>query len=288
MGILDAGLPTLIRQALQEDVGTGDVTSDATIESSHQSSGWMIAKQDGVLSGLTVAEAVFKKVDPRIEMQVAFTDRSLLQTGDKICRISGPTKSILSGERVALNFLQHLSGIATRTAQFVEKVSNTDVQILDTRKTTPCMRRLEKTAVVDGGGVNHRLGLYDAVMIKDNHVDAAGGIKAAISCLKRKFPHGMDMPVIVEVRNLEELKEALIHEPDRVLLDNFTSPRVKEAVKVVHQAEIKKTVEIEVSGGITLETVASFALPGVNYISVGSLTHSAPAFDISLNFDRRV
>ncbi len=286
MGISDAGLPTLIRQALQEDIGTGDVTSDATIESNHQSSGWMIAKQNGVLSGLIVAEAVFKKVDPLIEMQVAFTDRSLLQIGDKICRVSGSTKSILSGERVALNFLQHLSGIATRTAQFVEKVSGTGVQILDTRKTTPCMRRLEKTAVVDGGGVNHRLGLYDAVMIKDNHIDAAGGIEAAIACLKRKFPRGMDLPVIVEVRNLEELNEALLHKPDRVLLDNFTPARVEEAVKVICLAETP--IEIEVSGGITLETVASFALPGVNSISVGSLTHSAPALDISLNLDSGV
>jgi len=282
MEISDAVLPALIRQALQEDIGSGDITSAATIDAGHTSSGWMVAKQAGILSGMPVAKAVFKRVDPEIEMEVAFTDGCQLQPGDRICKISGPTSSILTAERVALNFLQHLSGIASRTALFVDAVAGSGVQILDTRKTTPGLRRLEKAAVVDGGGVNHRMGLYDAAMIKDNHVDAAGSIEAVFERIGSKFPDGIGLPVIVEVRNLEEINSALQQPVNRILLDNFTPQRVQEAIEAVRSAESELLIEIEVSGGITLETVASYALPGVDYISVGSLTHSAPALDISL------
>ena len=287
MNISPESFASLITKALSEDIGAGDLTSQATISESHHSGGWMIAKDCGVISGLQVAGAVFERVDAEIVFSPAVADGDSRQPGERIARVKGPTRSILTAERTALNFLQHLSGIATSTARFVDRVRPRDVRILDTRKTIPGLRLLEKAAVIDGGGVNHRMGLFDAVMIKDNHLDAAGGIDRLFAGFAKSFPQGLAVPVIVEVRNLVELRSALPHPIDRVLLDNFTPALVAEAVEIVAVTDSPsgKRLEIEISGGITLDTIADYALPGVDYISVGSLTHSAPALDISLTLN---
>jgi len=274
----------LIRLALMEDVGPGDITTEAIVPKSARSKAIILAKADGVIAGLPIAEAVLRQVDAKVKFTSAVKDGSLVKKGKVIATLEGPTRAILTGERVALNFLQRLSGIATLTQKFVKKVesrklkvesrvSNVErrTQILDTRKTTPGLRLLEKYAVQCGGGINHRLGLYDAILIKDNHIAAAGGVKEALA----KF---VNQVVEIEAKTLTEVKEAITGKADRILLDNMSLATMRQAVKLCKKAG----VETEASGGVNLSNVKAIAKTGVDYISVGALTHSAPALDISL------
>ncbi len=273
----------LIARALEEDVGPGDLTSQAVIAPARVGRGRLRAKESGVLSGLRVVSAVFAAVDAGVAWEAHVSDGDLLRSGTEIATVKGRLASILTAERVALNFLQHLSGIASHTRRYVERLQGSRTRLLDTRKTVPGLRLLEKAAVRDGGGTNHRMGLYDAMMIKDNHIDAAGGIAAALDAVAVSRP---TVPVIVEVRSLEELALAARDPVSRVLLDNFTPEEVARAVEQLARRPLAdRRIEVEVSGGITLGTIASFALPGVDWISVGDLTHSAPALDISLDIE---
>jgi len=260
----------LIREALEEDIGAGDITSAACVPADRSASGRFVAKQECVLAGLDLLPVIYE-----LQPEIFFPNGSRVGAGSVIARISGPARRLLERERVALNFIQRLSGIATLTRRFVDAVEGTGVTILDTRKTTPGLRKLEKQAVAAGGGRNHRLGLYDAILIKENHVAAAGGIRAAVAAANRG-PH----PVEVEVRNLEELDEALEAGAARLLLDNMTPEQVRACVQRVRERG-GTLPEVEVSGGITLANVRQYALAGPDFISVGALTHSAPAADIS-------
>jgi len=242
-----------------------------------------------VLSGVAAARATFGEVDPALEFERRMSAGDALRPGALIARVSGSIRSILTAERVALNFLQRLCGIATLTARFVRQVRGTGVEILDTRKTTPGLRFLEKLAVQHGGGVNHRFGLFDAIMIKDNHAVAAGGLAEAIRRAQaaRGDQVSRELPLIVEVRTLAEVRVAAREGVERVLLDNFTSAKVTRAVEILRQMQPHR-IRVEVSGGISLENAASFAVPGVDYISVGALTHSAPALDVTLDLEEAI
>lgn len=271
----------IIRLALDEDIGTGDVTTLATVAEGSVANGVFIAKARGVISGLDIAAQVFDMVDPDIWLDLDVNDGSPVLKGKAIARIEGNAQSILSGERVALNFLQRLSGIATLTAQFVAEVEGTGARIIDTRKTTPGMRLLEKQAIRDGGGHNHRVGLSDGILIKDNHLAAIGGpnpIAEAIAAARELAPH--TLRVEVEVTTLEELDQALAAGADVILLDNMSTATMAEAVQRANGQAL-----LEASGGITLANVREIAETGVDLISVGALTHSAPALDISLDLN---
>lgn len=271
----------LVIQALHEDLGVlGDVTSAATIQPDTRISGRIVAKANGVMAGLPLVEMVYQRVDPHLTIQYYFHDGDSVDAGTLICVVEGSGQSVLTGERVALNFLQHLSGIATLTTQFVRGATGTKAVILDTRKTTPGWRSLEKYAVRMGGGHNHRMGLYDMVMIKDNHIDGAGSITAAVAAV-RKNSEARDLPIEVEVRTLDELREVLLLKVDRVLLDNMTTEQMREAVMLT-----AGRVPLEASGNMSLERVAAVAATGVDFISVGALTHSAPALDLSMRIVR--
>ena len=272
-GILEAAEP-LIRLALREDIGSGDVTTEATVPSGARGRGEIIAKARGIVCGLPVAAAAFRAVDEEISLIPRVRDGEPVQPGDVVAEVEGPLRGILAAERTALNFLSRLSGIATLTARFVEAVAPYRAVILDTRKTTPGWRVLEKYAVRCGGGRNHRMGLYDMVLIKDNHVKACGSIAEAV---RRVRAAGVTVPIEVEVQSLAELKETLELGVDRVLLDNFSVEEIAEAVRIT-----AGRVPLEASGGVTLENAAVIAATGVDYISVGALTHSAPALDLSL------
>lgn len=268
-------LKTFIEQALAEDLGGGDVTTDTLIPSDARATAHISAKQPLVLAGLDVARKVFESLDSSVGWKPKKKDGEVLKSGEGIAAVEGNTRAVLKGERVALNFLQRLSGIATLTRQFVEKVEGTKAKILDTRKTTPGLRALEKYAVQMGGGNNHRLGLFDRYLIKDNHIAAAGSISKAIEAVLTQKKEGLLMEV--EAKNFEELKEALKYPIDIILLDNFSVTQVKEALTLK-----KGKVRFEASGGITLNNVLDYAKTGVDFISIGALTHSAPAVDISL------
>ncbi len=271
--LLGAAAP-LIDRALREDIGPGDVTTGATVPAGARGRGAIVAKAHGVICGLPVASAVFRAVDEGISLSPRARDGEPVQPGDVVAVVEGSLRGILTAERTALNFLARLSGIATLTARFVEAVAPYRAVILDTRKTTPGWRYLEKYAVRCGGGRNHRMGLYDMVLIKDNHIAVCGSITEAV---RRVRTAGAALPVEVEVRNLEELREALELGVDRILLDNFAVEEIAEAVRIA-----AGRVPLEASGGVTLENVAEIAATGVDYISVGALTHSAPALDLSL------
>lgn len=290
----------LARLAVLEDVGEGDLTA-ALIPETARAVGVVKAREVGILSGLGVAVEVFGVIDPGIEVEVLCEGGSLFSAGDVLLRARGATKSLLTAERSVLNFLQHLSGIATLTGLYVQAVEGTGVRITDTRKTTPGLRLLEKTAVLDGGGVNHRLGLYDAVMIKDNHIDAMGGVATAISAAHGAAP---GVPIVVEARDLEEARAAAEMGVGRILLDNMTPEEVAVCVAAIREIErgieqepdgsrwIPETwrpgdplIQIEVSGGITLETARDYALPGVDFLAIGAITHSAPALDIGMDLE---
>jgi nicotinate-nucleotide pyrophosphorylase (carboxylating) len=268
----------LIRVALDEDIGAGDWTTRWTVPAERRAGAEIVAKSGGVLSGLDVAVAVFRTVDPALRLSPGVGEGSPLRPGTVVLRIEGSARSILTAERVALNLLQRLSGIATLTRRFVDAVQGTGTRILDTRKTTPGMRALEKRAVLAGGGENHRFGLFDMVLIKENHIAAAGGIAAAVERVRRANSQGI--PVEVEVTNHIELREALKCGIDRVLLDNMAPDTLREAVEIVRGTD--PAPETEASGGVSLESVRATAECGVDYVSVGALTHSAPALDLSL------
>ena len=268
----------LIDIALKEDIGSGDITGEATIPAEQIVSGRMVAKQDGVISGMAVAALIFAKVDDRIQFDPQVSDSDYVAKGDEVARFSGPGRSLLRAERLALNFLQRMSGIATLTDQFMQAMAGTRAKILDTRKTAPGMRFFDKLAVVHGGGTNHRIGLYDMVLIKENHIAAAGGITQAVERVRQYDT--LNRPMEVEITNLEEFAEALARSPDRIMLDNMSLADMRAAVETNNGR-----VDLEASGNVTLATVAEIAKTGVDYISSGSLTHSVKAMDISMLVD---
>lgn len=277
----EEALKTLVHLALEEDLGErGDVTSEATLPPDAHVRGQIIAKESGVIAGLPAVKAVYEALDTDVVVTFLLPDGSRVAPGELACEISGRSRSLLSGERVALNFLQHLSGIATLTARFVDAISGTGAVILDTRKTTPGWRLLAKYAVRMGGGQNHRMGLYDEVLIKNNHVDAGDGVATAIR-LVRAYPKASGLPIVVEVRDFDELREALALNVDRILLDNMDEPQMREATRLA-----AGRVPLEASGNITLGRVRAVAETGVDFISVGELTHSAPALDLSMRLSR--
>jgi nicotinate-nucleotide pyrophosphorylase (carboxylating) len=277
MRIIDPETKHLINLALSEDIGAGDVTSKALVESQAAGQAVIVAKQDGVLAGLPVAKMVFQAVDPTVVFRMLKRDGGRIKNGEKLALIQGKTKGILSAERTALNFLQRLSGIATLTSKYVEETKGTKARILDTRKTTPGLRALEKYSVSAGGGQNHRMGLFDMVLIKENHLKAVGGISRAIVRARSK---SRGKKIEVEVRNLNEAREAVESKPDWIMLDNMRIDQMRKAVQLIRSAS--RTIKIEASGNVNLKNVRNIGLTGVDFISVGALTHSAPALDMSL------
>lgn len=265
----------LIERALAEDIGIGDVTSLAIIPQDANATAEIRAKQDLVLAGLDAAQAVFYHLDSAVEFEPLAKDGERIAKGGLLAQVSGKTRILLSGERVALNILQHLSGIATLTARYVEILKGTRARILDTRKTLPGLRLLEKYAVRIGGGTNHRFGLYDGILIKDNHITAAGGVAKAIE-LARKNSHHL-LKIEIETKSLEEVQEALSAKADIIMLDNMPLDMMREAVRIIAGRAL-----VEASGNVALETVRAIAETGVDFISTGSITHSAPAADISM------
>ena len=268
----------LIEAALTEDVGDGDRTSEWTIPAESRSKAVIVAKQQLTVAGLAVAAEVFQTVDAELSVELTVGDSDEVDAGDIVMAIEGPTRSLLTAERTALNFLGRLSGIATLTRAFVSRVEGTSARILDTRKTTPGWRALERMAVRAGGGSNHRMGLDDMVLVKDNHIAAAGGLTEAVGRVMR---NRAGLPVEVEVRTKDELEEALSAGVERILLDNMDAHRLREAVALVRE-RAGEGVTLEASGNVTLATVREVATSGVDLISVGALTHSAPAADFSL------
>jgi nicotinate-nucleotide pyrophosphorylase (carboxylating) len=268
-----------VAAALAEDLGlAGDITSETTIPAGARASGVIATRKAGVVAGTQLVEAAFKALDAETSVEVLIADGGQLKPGDVIARVSGNARALLGAERVALNFLGHLSGIATLTRAYVDKIRGTRARIIDTRKTTPGLRAFEKHAVRAGGALNHRFGLYDAILIKDNHIAAAGGIAKAMTGIRSRAGHMVKIEV--EVTTLAELDEALAQKPDAVLLDNMPVPMLKAAVDKV----AGRTVT-EASGGVTLDTVRQIAETGVDLISVGALTHSAPSLDVGLDFE---
>lgn len=265
----------IIDNALLEDIGTGDVTTDTLCPEDSRSKAVIRAKAQGVIAGNPIAERVFKKLSPSAEVTVLIGDGGSVIPGDVISRIEAPTRAILSGERLALNILQRLSGIATETSKYVKACEGLSVKILDTRKTAPGLRLLEKYAVSAGGGRNHRMGLYDGVMIKDNHIALAGSIARAVETVRQKY--GLGMSIEVETSNLAEVREALESRADVIMLDNMTLEEMREAVSVINGGALT-----EASGGVGLDTVRGIAETGVDFVSVGAITHSARALDIAL------
>jgi nicotinate-nucleotide pyrophosphorylase (carboxylating) len=266
----------LIDLAIEEDAGLGDVTSRGIFAASHRSRGFIDAKQDLVICGLAVAARVFERVDPALATQPLAHDGDFIRRGVRVMSVTGPTASMLTAERTALNFAQRLSGIATLARRFADAVDGTGVRIVDTRKTTPGWRALEKYAVRCGGCFNHRSSLGEHVLIKDNHIAAAGSLARAVKLAREAAPHLAKIEV--EAKTLVEVKEALRAKAEVILLDNMVPEMIRRAVDVIAGAAV-----VEVSGGVRLETVREFALPGVNVISVGALTHSATAVDLSLD-----
>ena len=265
----------IVARALAEDIGPGDITTAATVAPDAECRAEIVAKAEGVIAGLGVARLVFGMLDPQIEFHEVVVDGGRVSEGMTVARVSGNTRALLAAERTALNFLQRMSGIASLTAEYVEAAEGTDARIIDTRKTAPGLRLLDKYAVRMGGGRNHRVGLFDGVLIKDNHLRAAGGVGEAVR-RARKAAHHL-VKVEVEVQTLEEVEEGVAAGADVILLDNMDLDNVSRAVDLV-----AGRCEIEVSGGVTLETVRALAECGVDYISAGALTHSAPALDLSL------
>lgn len=272
----------VIKQAIAEDVGAGDHTSLATIPSTAMGTANLLIKQPGVLCGVGIAEKVFKTIDPELKFQVYIEDGQPVKPGDVVFSVSGKAVSILTAERLALNFMQRLSGIATATRRMADRLHGLHTRLLDTRKTTPNLRELEKMAVRTGGGYNHRMGLFDMVMIKDNHVDFAGGIKPAIEAIHQYFVRQkLILKVEIEVRNFDELEQVLdTGGVDRIMLDNFTVSDLKDAVNL-----IAGRYETEASGMITHENIREYAETGVDFISSGALTHQIKSLDMSLKAD---
>ncbi|MGD9909366.1 MAG: carboxylating nicotinate-nucleotide diphosphorylase [Candidatus Izemoplasmatales bacterium] len=267
----------LIKKALEEDMPKGDISS-MYLFSNQESTGKFIAKEDGVLSGIHVCEQVFLEVDPTVTFDVLIEDGTILKKGDILAVVKGKTKSILMAERVGLNFLQRMSGVASKTKLFVNEIKDTHAKILDTRKTTPLLRALEKQAVVDGGGKNHRMSLSDMVMLKDNHLKASSSIQSAVDQVKKNI--SKDTLIEVEVESIAMFEEALLTNCDIIMLDNMSLSDMEECVAINHGKKL-----LEASGNMTLERIKDVALVGVDYISVGALTHSYHSLDISLKFE---
>jgi nicotinate-nucleotide pyrophosphorylase (carboxylating) len=274
---MEQEIDRIIRQALREDIGMGDLTTMATVEPGTTARAELVAKEDFVLAGLTVARQVFKTLDQTIAFEMLTADGRPVRRGEVIAWLKGDAALLLQGERVALNLLQRLSGIATQTGRFVAEVRGTNARILDTRKTTPGLRLLEKYAVRMGGGRNHRFSLADGVLIKENHIAAAGSLTAAVHRAKERVPH--TLRIEVETRDLDEVAEALAAGAEIILLDNMDNDTLRQAVQLVDGR-----AQTEASGGVNLETVRAIAETGVDFISVGALTHSVRAVDISMLF----
>ncbi len=294
--MLEAVALPLIKYALSEDIGTGDITTLNAVPSGVNARAAIVAKAKGVAAGIEVGKLAFQEADPKLRFRPLTQDGALLEPGVALAQIVGDVGSLLKAERTALNFMQRMSGIATLTRRYVDAIEGTGARILDTRKTTPGLRYLEKYAVQMGGGHNHRLALWDMYLVKDNHIRAAGGVTRALDRILRTRQG--DLLLEVEVESLEQLKEALRPEVDRILIDNRTPGDVKTVVEEVdrwcaaHPSEsprrdprARRWPELEVSGGITLDTVRAYAETGVDYLSVGALTHSAPALDLSLEIE---
>ncbi len=276
----DSILLPVIRRALEEDLP--DITGDAIFEKNDLGAAQVLVKEDGVIAGLRAIELTVHELDPEAVVELLASDGDSVEAGTVVARVNGKVRALLAAERTLLNIIQRASGVATMTRRFVDRVEGTAAKIADTRKTIPGLRLFDKAAVAAGGGTNHRLGLHDMFLVKDNHVDRAGGIRPAIEGARSS---GIDRPLMVEVRSLEELEEALEASPDFVLLDNMSPATMREAV-ALRDRRSRSRVVLEASGGITLETVREVAETGVDRISVGALTHSAPALDISMKMSR--
>ncbi len=272
----------LIMMALKEDIGSGDVTAEYFVPEDKMAKAFLAVRQDGVVSGVKLAEEVFRQVDPNLQVRVLIEDGSRVAAGAVLMSVEGRARSILTAERTALNFLQRLSGVASLTSRYVDLVKHTRARILDTRKTTPGYRALEKQAVLHGGGTNHRMGLYDRAMVKDNHLVAEGGLAALQESILRLKADKPKVKVELEADRIDQVKNFLTLEGvDYILLDNMDLDEMREAVEL--RGSVEK-VQLEASGGVNLETVAAIAETGVDFVSVGALTHSAPSLDVGLDF----
>jgi nicotinate-nucleotide pyrophosphorylase (carboxylating) len=271
-------LTRLIDMAFAEDIGTGDITTDYLVSSYSRGSGIIIAKEDLILAGLDIAKTVFQRLDPEVQLQSDCEDGAEVACGETVLHLEGNMRALLTGERPALNFLQHLSGIATHVRAYVKALNNSRVRLVDTRKTTPGWRSLEKYAVRMGGAYNHRMGLYDGVLIKDNHIAACGGIQQAVAAARKQISHLLKIEV--EVTDLAGVIQALESGADVIMLDNMDIAHIREAVSVIQNRAI-----VEVSGGITLKNLTELSETGVDLISVGALTHSARAVDLSMRIE---
>jgi len=271
----------IIKNALQEDIGSGDHSSLAAIPENAKGKMRLLVKENGILAGIEVAKEVLRQIDPSISINCFKKDGDEIVVGDIVFELEGSARSMLTAERTLLNFMQRLSGIATVSKQYADAVKDTKTKILDTRKTTPNMRELEKYAVKIGGSENHRFGLYDMIMLKDNHIDFAGGIEKAIDATHEYLKkNGLDLKTEIETRTLEEVKRVVKHgKIDRIMLDNFAPENIKEALKL-----IDGKYETEASGGITLQNIKEYAQTGVDFISIGALTHHIKSLDLSLKF----
>lgn len=270
----------IIRTGLKEDLGTGDVTTDSVVPADHWSEAYITAKEDGIVAGLHLVKRIFQYLDSNIHFEFLCMDGEKVEFGDHLAKISGSTRVILKGERLALNFLQRMSGIATKVAEYKELIKDYPVRIVDTRKTTPGIRILEKYAVKTGGGDNHRMGLYDAVLIKDNHIEAAGSIRNAVLNVRKEIPH--TMKIEVEVENINGVREALESGADIIMLDNMSPEEMKKAVELINNQAIS-----EASGNIEKNNIVAVAKSGVDVISMGTLTHTIRSLDISLNISSK-
>lgn len=273
-----------VEYALKEDIGEGDYTSLSTIPADVTGTMQLLVKQEGSIAGVEAAQRLLQAVYPEAKMEILIQDGNQVKVGDVVFYVSGNIRQLLSYERLILNIMQRMSGIATKTKIFQDLCKDTNAKVTDTRKTTPLFRFFEKWAVHIGGGANHRWGLYDMILIKDNHIDAAGGIdKAIVQCRDYLKKNNLNLKIEVETRNLEEVKQALEFLPDRIMLDNFSANQVKEAVEIIN-----KQTETEASGGINEHNIREYALTGVDYISIGSLTHQINSLDLSLKIIKSV
>ncbi len=283
--------PEIVRRAvvaaLEEDVGSGDITSEWSVPAATTARAVLVAKASGVIAGLAVASEVFRQLDPAIAFEPAVAEGERVAAGDRVAALSGPARGLLVGERSALNFLGRMSGIATLTARYVDTIAHTGARVLDTRKTAPGLRQLDKYAVAVVGGRNHRAGLFDMVLLKENHIAAAGGIARAVEAAKVGMTRAK-RPVVVEleIETLEQLEEAVAAGVDRILLDNMTPERMRAAAERVRALGPDRP-QLEASGNVRIENVRAIAESGVDFISVGELTHSPPALDLSLRFETR-
>ena len=283
--LLATAYDSLVDLALREDLGHIDVDADLTaswtVDADAEDRARIIAREDGIVAGIELARAVFARLDKRICFLAQVEDGAKVAANEELIHLQGPARALLAGERTALNFLQQLSGVATLTHHFVAAIDGTAAQITDTRKTTPGWRQLQKWAVQLGGGVNHRMGLYDAVLIKENHAAAAGGVGQAVAKARLRAVD-QAVPIFVETEDLDEVQDALAEGPDRIMLDNMDTATMRRAVEIIRASN--PTIEIEATGGYTLDTVRAAAETGVDLISIGALTHSAPALDMSMLF----